>query len=88
MIWNFINGWLRARYKQAKTVLLMLLLVIDSGYVTADEQQSDSDNNSPSIELLEMLGQFEEQDQNWLENEINNEMSMESQRQASENVSE
>ena len=64
-IWTFINGWQKTSYRQASGVLIMVLINLSSGLNIshASEQQ-------PSMELLELLGQFEQQDEAWINNEL------------------
>ncbi len=65
MIWTFINGWQKTSRRQVSGVLIMLLIslspVSNTGH--ASEEQ-------PSMELLELLGQFEQQDEAWINNEL------------------
>ncbi len=64
-IWIFINGWQKTRYRRASGVLIMVLISLSlaSNISHASEQQ-------PSMELLELLGQFERQDEAWVNNEL------------------
>ena len=70
-IWTFINGWQKTSYKQVKAALVLILgLVLNMSYAS-DQQRVTGDENIPSLELLEFLGNFEQQDETWFDNEMN-----------------
>lgn len=60
-------------YTKVSGVFFVVLILTSVSY--ADEQQQNKlrTNEEPSLELLEMLGQFEQQDDSWLKNEMNTE---------------
>lgn len=64
MIWSFINGWQKRSFRQASAVLLLIMVYTLSG------AQNNQTEQPASVLLLEMLGQFEMQDEAWLDNEI------------------
>ena len=61
-IWTFINGWQKTSCRQVSGVLLMMLMSLNSTGYASEE--------SPSMELLELLGQFDPQDEAWVNNEL------------------
>jgi len=65
MIWIFINGWQKTSYRLVSRVVIMILVGLSIGL-----NESYADEDDPSFELLELLGQFEQQDEPWVDNEL------------------
>lgn len=73
MIWNFTSGFQKTTYTQVKMMLFISLMI---NAIYAGEQKLVTKNGDiPSVELLELLGQFELEDGDWFDNEVNNEIS-------------
>lgn len=89
MIWNFTNGWQKTSFTLA-SVIFMLGLSLNT--VFADEGNNSGQNGLqtefPSLELLEMLGQFDTKDEQWFENEMNNEIQKPAERNTDETINE
>ncbi len=64
MIWTFINGWQKTSYRRVSGVLIMMLISLSSG------STGHASEELPSMELLELLGQFDQQDAAWINNEL------------------
>ena len=54
--------------------MLLISLMLNACYASEIKIVSRNDD-MPSLELLELLGQFELEDGNWFDNEVNNELS-------------
>lgn len=65
MIWTFTNGWQKTSYRLVSGVLVMFLISLN-----LDSNMSHASEDLPSLELLELLGQFEQQDEAWVNNEL------------------
>ena len=67
MIWNFINGWQKKKFKLVNGLLMFWLTTN-----MCNANSIELPDEPPSLELLEMLGQFDKKDDNWFDNEIKN----------------
>jgi len=70
MIWNFTNGWQKTIYKQVNAALILAGLLLNMSYASEQQRVTETDD-APSLELLDLLGQFEQQDETWFDNEVN-----------------
>jgi len=70
MIWNFTNGWQKKTYKQVNAVLILTGLLFNMSYAGEQQRVTETDD-APSLELLDLLGQFEQQDEAWFDSEVN-----------------
>ncbi len=71
MTLNFTNGWQKRRFRQVSIAVILAMVYLMS---YAQNDQAEQQTGTLSLELLEMLGQFESQDESWLENEISQPM--------------
>ncbi len=65
MIWTFINGWPKTSLKRVSRVFIMVLIGL-----SFTSNRSYAKEDTPSLELLELLGQFEQKDESWFDNEL------------------
>ena len=72
MIWNFTNGWQKRIYKQVNAALILTGLLLNMSYAS-EQQRVTETGDAPSLELLDFLGQFEQQDETWFDSEVNKE---------------
>jgi len=74
MIWTFINGWPKTSLKRVSRVFIMVLIGL-----SFTSNRSYAKEDTPSLELLELLGQFEQKDESWFDNElkVDNELEVE-----------
>jgi len=77
MIWNFTNGWQKKTYKQVNAALILAGLLLNMSYAGEKQRITETDG-APSLELLDLLGQFEQQDETWFDSEVNKESSNDS----------
>jgi len=69
MIWNFTNGWQKKTYKQVNAALILAGLLLNMSYAGEQQRVTETDD-APSLELLDLLGQFEQQDETWFDSEV------------------
>ncbi len=82
--WTFTNGWQTTRLRRVSVILIMNML-LTTGF--ADDKQRDNVvADIPPLDLLEMLGQFEQQDDAWVDNELNTETGKDSSKQQEKQV--
>ena len=72
MIWNFTNGWQKTIYKQVNAALILTGLLLNMSYASEQQRVTEIDD-APSLELLDLLGQFEQKDETWFDSEVNKE---------------
>jgi len=72
MIWNFTNGWQKKTCKQVNAALILTGLLLNMSYAGEQQRVTETDD-APSLELLDLLGQIEQQDESWFDSEVNKE---------------